>query len=164
MSGASGRGGELCKQLFSFNWRRCAEITDVSSVYFVECVFCVISFVQSLGIDRAKFQEEIPDIQAEISGSSGQVRENMVKILSRAISMREESTRGKYRTMIQAAVEFMEEHYSDESLNLNKVACAANVSANHFSALFSQEMKQTFIEYLTALRMRKARELLRCTD
>ena len=126
--------------------------------------FCVISFVQSLGIDRAKFQEEIPDIQAEISGSSGQVRENMVKILSRAISMREESTRGKYRTMIQAAVEFMEEHYSDESLNLNKVACAANVSANHFSALFSQEMKQTFIEYLTALRMRKARELLRCTD
>lgn len=126
--------------------------------------FCVISFVQSLGIDKAKFQEEIPDIQAEISGSSGQVRENMVKILSRAISMREESTRGKYRTMIQAAVEFMEEHYSDESLNLNKVACAANVSANHFSALFSQEMKQTFIEYLTALRMRKARELLRCTD
>jgi len=66
--------------------------------------------------------------------------------------------------MIQAAVEFMEENYSDESLNLNKVACAANVSANHFSALFSQEMKQTFIEYLTALRMRKARELLRCTD
>ncbi len=126
--------------------------------------FCVVSFVQSLGIDKAKFQEEIPDIQAEISGSSGQVRENMVKILSRAISMREESTRGKYRTMIQAAVEFMEEHYSDESLNLNKVACAANVSANHFSALFSQEMKQTFIEYLTALRMRKARELLRCTD
>ena len=126
--------------------------------------FCVVSFVQSLGIDKAKFQEEIPDIQAEISGSSGQVRENMVKILSRAISMREESTRGKYRTMIQAAVEFMEENYSDESLNLNKVACAANVSANHFSALFSQEMKQTFIEYLTALRMRKARELLRCTD
>ena len=126
--------------------------------------FCVVSFVQSLGIDKAKFQAEIPDIQAEISGSSGQVRENMVKILSRAISMREESTRGKYRTMIQAAVEFMEENYSDESLNLNKVACAANVSANHFSALFSQEMKQTFIEYLTALRMRKARELLRCTD
>ena len=42
--------------------------------------FCVVSFVQSLGIDKAKFQEEIPDIQAEISGSSGQVRENMVKI------------------------------------------------------------------------------------
>jgi len=28
--------------------------------------FCVVSFVQSLGIDKAKFQEEIPDIQAEI--------------------------------------------------------------------------------------------------
>ncbi len=66
--------------------------------------------------------------------------------------------------MIQTAVQFMEENYADESLNLNKVACAANVSPNHFSALFSQEMKQTFIEYLTGLRMRKARELLRCSD
>ena len=40
----------------------------------------------------------------------------------------------------------------------------ANVSANHFSAMFSQEMGQTFIEYLTQLRMTKAKELLCCTD
>ena len=38
------------------------------------------------------------------------------------------------------------------------------MSANHFSALFSQEMQQTFIEYLTQLRMNKAKELLRCSD
>ena len=39
-----------------------------------------------------------------------------------------------------------------------------NVSANHFSAMFSQKMGQTFIEYLTSLRMHRAKELLRCTD
>jgi len=126
--------------------------------------FCAVSFVQGLGIDKMRLSEQISDIQVDRPGNPGQMREKMIKILTCAIGMREESTRGKYKTMIQTAVQFMEENYADESLNLNKVACAANVSPNHFSALFSQEMKQTFIEYLTGLRMRKARELLRCSD
>ncbi|KAI4446806.1 Protein-glutamate methylesterase/protein-glutamine glutaminase [Eubacterium plexicaudatum ASF492] len=126
--------------------------------------FSVISFIEGLGIDKTRFQEKIPDIQVENPGSPEQMRKNFTKILSCAIEMRDESTRGKYQSMIRTAVRFMEENYADESLNLNKVACAVNVSANHFSALFLQEMKQTFIEYLTGLRMRKAKELLRCTD
>lgn len=135
-----------------------------SQYIMLNVYFCAVSFVQGLGFDKRQFQEEIQDIHVDHPGSLGQMRENIIKILSRAIRMREESTKGRYKTMIRTAVQFMEENYADESLNLNKVACAANVSANHFSALFSQEMKQTFIEYLTGLRMRKAKELLRCTD
>ena len=62
------------------------------------------------------------------------------------------------------AVEFIDQNYMDEELSLNKAAHVANVSANHFSAMFSQKMGQTFIEYLTSLRMNRAKELLRCTD
>lgn len=66
--------------------------------------------------------------------------------------------------MIRTALQYMEENFTDDSLTLNRVAGVANVSANHFSALFSQEMGQTFIEYLTQLRMNRAKEQLRCTD
>ena len=52
----------------------------------------------------------------------------------------------------------------DEKLSLNTAAHVANISANHFSALFSQNMGKTFIEYITALRMDKAKEYLRCTS
>ena len=52
----------------------------------------------------------------------------------------------------------------DEEISLNVVAGSVNVSSNHFSALFSQNMGQTFSEKLTSLRMEKARELLRCTS
>ena len=68
------------------------------------------------------------------------------------------------KIVLQSAVQYMEENFSDENMTLNTVACVANVSANHFSAMFSQKMGQTFIEYLTGLRMNKAKELLRCTD
>ena len=51
-----------------------------------------------------------------------------------------------------------------ENLSLNSVARAVNVSANYFSALFSQEMQSTFIEYVTQKRMDKAKKLLRQTD
>lgn len=66
--------------------------------------------------------------------------------------------------MMGRALEFIQENYTDPEMSLNRAASVANVSANHFSALFSQEMGQNFIEYLTELRMKKAKELLRCTS
>lgn len=77
--------------------------------------------------------------------------------------LRDENSGNRNRSILKSAIEYIDTHYMDESLSLNTAAQVANISANHFSALFSQNMGQTFIEYLTALRMEHARELLRCT-
>ena len=39
-----------------------------------------------------------------------------------------------------------------------------NLSPNHFSTIFNQETGQTFIEFLTEVRMERAKELLRSTS
>ena len=44
------------------------------------------------------------------------------------------------------------------------MAASVNLSPNHFSTIFSQETGQTFIEYLTGVRMEHAKELLRSTS
>ena len=127
--------------------------------------FCIVSFLQKLGYEK----EAADNSLLEASGMSqpldiDRIEGSISASLKQAIQLREEKSKGKYQNVLQNAVQYMEENFADENLTLNKVACVANVSANHFSAMFSQKMGQTFIEYLTSLRMHRAKELLRCTD
>ena len=65
---------------------------------------------------------------------------------------------------MKKALDYIERNYTQETLSLNEVASVINVSANYFSAIFSNEMKMTFVEYVTQKRMEKAKKLLRQTD
>ena len=126
--------------------------------------FSVISFLKGLGCDT---NETEPADTEEVLAESGKNMESAIayaeKMISRAIETRDQNSGNKNRSILKTAVDFIDSHYMDEEISLNTVANVANVSSNHFSALFSQNMGQTFIEYLTSLRMNKAKELLRCT-
>ena len=126
--------------------------------------FSVITFLKGLGCDTEGME---PENTEEILVESGKNIENAIayaeKMISRAITIRDQNSGNKNRSILKTAVDFIDEHYMDEDISLNTAANVANVSSNHFSALFSQNMGQTFIEYLTSLRMNKAKELLRCT-
>lgn len=126
--------------------------------------FSVLSFLKELGCDTKTLE---PEDTEEILAESGRNMESTIayaeKLVSQAIQLRDRNSGNKNRSILKTAVDFIDQHYMEEDMSLNKAANAANVSANHFSALFSQNMGQTFIEYLTSLRMDKAKEYLRCT-
>lgn len=126
--------------------------------------FSVISFIKGLGCDTNEMESADTE---EVFAESGKNMESAIayakKMISQAIEIRDQNSGNKNRSILKTAVDFIDSHYMDEEISLNTVANVANVSSNHFSALFSQNMGQTFIEYLTTLRMNKAKELLRCT-
>lgn len=126
--------------------------------------FSVISFIKGLGCDTNEMESADTE---EVLAESGKNMESAIayakKMISQAIEIRDQNSGNKNRSNLKTAVDFIDSHYMDEEISLNTVANVANVSSNHFSALFSQNMGQTFIEYLTTLRMNKAKELLRCT-
>ena len=125
--------------------------------------FSVISFIKGLGCDTNEMESADTE---EVLAESGKNMESAIayakKMISQAIEIRDQNSGNKNRSILKTAVDFIDSHYMDEEISLNTVANVANVSSNHFSALFSQNMGQTFIEYLTSLRMNKAKELLRC--
>ena len=126
--------------------------------------FNVVSFLQKIGykkevVDNKKEQLEMQGLQ-----DMDAIEQFLIERLNEAISLREEKSKNQYKSVVDQAVEYINQNFMDEDISLNKVARVANVSANHFSALFSQEMHRTFVEYLTDIRMKKAKELLRCTS
>lgn len=126
--------------------------------------FSVISFIKGLGCDTNEMESADTE---EVLAESGKNMESAIayakKMISQAIEIRDQNSGNKNRSILKTAVDFIDSHYMEEDISLNTVANVANVSSNHFCALFSQNMGQTFIEYLTTLRMNKAKELLRCT-
>ncbi len=132
----------------------------------MDVYLAVVEFVTQLGFEPEQVIKEIGEVQAlqPSAGSEESAVSYIRTILSKAIALRNTCSRKKYRQVLDKARDYMGAHYQDEDISLNTVASTVNISPNHFSTIFSQEMGITFVEYLTKLRMDMARELLLKTD
>jgi len=70
----------------------------------------------------------------------------------------------KYSRTIEKTKEFIIRNHHDSQLSLQTLAKQVNVSASYLSHMFSQETGQTLIEFLTMIRIERAKELLKTTD
>ena len=66
--------------------------------------------------------------------------------------------------LVDKAKEYIKEHFKDSDLSVDKVCSNLNVSANYFSAVFKKNTGESFVSYLTDIRLKKAVELLETTD
>ena len=135
--------------------------------YIVMDVYIItVSFSQKMGYQKQELAELYGDQQEfmKVFDSVEDTKQYLKKLIKTAIDLREKALPGKYDTVLKQAQDYIEEHYNQYDISLNTVAASVNLSPNHFSAIFSQELGETFIEYLTRVRMEKAKELLRTTS
>ncbi|MFD0961108.1 helix-turn-helix domain-containing protein [Paenibacillus chungangensis] len=59
---------------------------------------------------------------------------------------------------------FIEDHFSDPNMSLHMVSVQFNLNPSHLSRLFKEEFNVRFIDYLTSLRINRAKQLLIETD
>lgn len=127
--------------------------------------FTTLAYVESIGCTKEELLEALPtDKMQDLIVGMEEMREYILQIFEKAISMRDRENNDQGKKMLKNALDYIEENYDQESISLNKVAGYIQVSANYFSAVFSQEMEMTFVEYVTQKRMDKAKKLLRQTD
>lgn len=96
--------------------------------------------------------------------SQEEFAELATKICLKFIELRDSGNSCHHKKLVRKACEYIKEHYNDPDISLNTVAAHVSLSPTHFSTIFAQEMSVTFIDYLTAVRMEKAKELLVSTD
>jgi len=137
----------------------------VKNYIFTDIVLTAAKFVGELGGSVDQVIPELGNIEAVLADikTIEQLREQAHRVLTNALALRDSQANGQYAGMIKQAQEYIDRHYMDPNLSLNQVAAQVNLSPSHFSAVFSQKTGKTFKEYLTEVRIKKAKELLRTT-
>ncbi len=69
----------------------------------------------------------------------------------------------KSNSIIEMSREYIRKNYNKD-ISLDEVSRVANISPYYFSKIFKEGTGQNFIEYLTGIRMEKAKELLSTTE
>ena len=137
-----------------------------ASYLLVDLIFAVSKLVEKFGGDIKVLKPEILQrkfIDDAVSDED-RFKKTLEQVLDFALEYRDSKMTGKYGDVILKAKRFIEENYADQNTTLTTVAEAVCLSPNHFSTIFSQECKTTFIEYLTNVRMENAKRLMRETD
>ncbi|MDR2073091.1 MAG: response regulator [Spirochaetaceae bacterium] len=84
-------------------------------------------------------------------------------LFNAVIEFRDSHIDGRYRSVILKAREYIDQNFGDPEISLHSTASYVGISPNHLSTVFSQEMGETFVEYLTRIRIGRAKELLENT-
>ncbi|MBQ4497722.1 MAG: response regulator [Spirochaetaceae bacterium] len=137
-----------------------------ASYLLVDLIFAVSKLVEKLGGNIKELNPEILQRKFIDDAVSDETRftKTLEQVLNFALEFRDSKMTGKYGNVILKAKQFIEENYADQNTTLTTVAEAVCLSPNHFSTIFSQECKTTFIEYLTNVRLENAKRLMRETD
>ncbi|MGB4660102.1 MAG: response regulator [Mobilitalea sp.] len=128
--------------------------------------FVVMKFLQQLEYPKKQMQDNMKDTN-DIIGQLSSIEDCYTffkNILKKTIDLRNKNSQRRYVALIENAKEYIQNNYALNDVTLDKVASNVNMSPNYFSSLFNQETGITFIEYLTDIRMEKAKEYLRCTN
>lgn len=137
----------------------------VKNYIFVDLVLIVAKFVHQLGGNVDQVIPEINYVETLLMNikTFDQLTAETRQVFGSALAFRDSQTQNQYKTIIHRAKKYIEGHYPDPDLSLIEVAAQVNLSPSHFSLVFSRETGETFKEYLTKIRIDRAKELLRTT-
>ena len=95
----------------------------------LELRFSAIRAAKSFGYSQEEFLRPLTSGQ-ELPADGGRetLEKSCAALLRRAIELREEESGNQYKSMLKRALRYIDQNYTDETLSLNTVAKAANIS------------------------------------
>lgn len=99
-------------------------------------------------------------IQLEIMDTRDSIMNLFVRVFEEVVYGIHEANICTTTTIMERAVDYINNHYDDKDLNVNTLARKMNISVSYFGKLFKDFTDCSMSEYLTKIRMEKARNLL----
>ena len=132
----------------------------------MDLYFMATDFLAGLKISTKEMPEGYRDINEFVAAASSpeKMRLQVSRLFTETLKLRDGHSMKTYGAVLEDAREFIKENYYRDDMSLNTVASQVNISPSYFSAIFSAQTGQTFVEYLTQVRLDKAKELLMCSN
>jgi len=116
---------------------------------------------------REIWESAMGELSKEIENfdSVGQMRSNVEAILRATIEQMNKLRQGRNsQELLQEAKAYIEQHYSDPELSLQLLSDQFQINQSYLSRLFKEAYSENFVDYVTRVRMDRARYLLTHTD
>lgn len=133
-----------------------------TQAYMLSIVACIVNLMQQSEVSL----ESISDYSSIITkvNNADDFSEWMMKTCVSLNGQMQQKRETTTKQIIKEAKEYIAEHYKNAALSVEMICKHLHMSPAYFSTLFKKEMNQTYVAYLTDMRLNKAVELLNSTD
>ncbi|WP_202077917.1 response regulator transcription factor [Caldalkalibacillus salinus] len=124
----------------------------------------IIRYVTELFVVMTRMNEELGGLTHEMTdfshvSSIEQLRETALYRLKIIIKRMRDEDEKQSASLLEKAKLYIEEHYNEE-MTLDSVSKYINLSPYYFSKIFKEAFQMNFIDYLTHIRIEKAKSLM----
>lgn len=125
-------------------------------------LFVLTKLLQHVCLKEKKIPQEMVHCTSTsqrlaISTDDSLYRSTVYMFISFLTALPSQPSRNKYQPILNHALDFIKENFTDPDISLTWVAQQVALSPSHFSTIFSQSFNQTFIDYLTEQRIELAK-------
>lgn len=132
--------------------------------YLHRVMAAFINVIAQSGFDDSELLGEDPFSRIPPLKTVDQMKSWLEEMCRSVIAFLSERRTNVNNTQLQDAILYINEHYNEPGLSLSQVCQHVFLSLSYFSGLFKQQTGDTFVEYLTRLRLDKAKQLLITTQ
>jgi two-component system response regulator YesN len=138
----------------------------VRNYIMLDIVFTTARLIHAWGGEPERVLPELNQLEAVLLqvASIDDIKAYAQPILQRALVFRDDQASAQHTGIIHQAKDFIDHHYMDANISLQTVASRVGHSPSHFCTLFGEATGRTFKAYMTELRIKRAKELLRTTS
>ncbi len=166
--GAADEGKTLSQLEKLFAVIRLNSSKSIEKLYsnYMELIFVTISYLSKIGKETEEvFGIEIDFYEKILRFETQDEIENWIRnMISWILNYLKECKTSKQNRIIASAKHFIQMNYANSGLSLKMVSEFVELSESHFSTTFTKELGETFTDYLTRLRLEKAKELISTTN
>lgn len=153
---------ELLIKIFKENFTQRKLPLKIARCVAFDIVCTIFKILQQTNISYDHFLSDNLDISESLINTKNVnelfyvVSSTMKAVCSHINSLREKSN----KDLREKIVEYLNENYYDSNLSLTSTADAFNLSNYYLSKIFKELIGENFVDYLSKLRIKKAKELL----